>query len=354
MKRKFVPLDLGLWPPLDRKMWIAAKQPGDPFEEPGAAAEWSHDMQRLTEEGYGLYLGWLRDHGPLDRETRPIDRVDEERIGAFVQCYSPGRAPHTVALAVRGIAYIVRATHPPEGLSWLTKAAHAMANHAQPVRPKAPRMATISELLELGSKLMKTGREELHRGHRRGAQVFRDGLMVSALISRPLRRRNFSALEIGRTFIVGQNAVRVAFGGKETKTGNPIEFVYPGILYGAFGFYLRKARPVLRETANGPDDGMLWIGRRGRSMDGEEIAQRIGNVTQAFLGRRISPHLFRDCVATDIAIHDPKHVGIVKAILGHTTLATSEKYYNQATSFHATRRMRDVVANLRDRDDGHC
>jgi integrase/recombinase XerC len=57
--------------------------------------------------------------------------------------------------------------------------------------------------------------------------------------------------------------------------------------------------------------------------------------------------LFRDCVATDIAIIDPSHIGIVKAILGHTTLATSEKYYNQATSFHAARRMQDVVARLR-------
>ena len=40
MKKKFAPLDLGLWPPLDRKMWIAAKQPGDPFEKAGLAAEW--------------------------------------------------------------------------------------------------------------------------------------------------------------------------------------------------------------------------------------------------------------------------------------------------------------------------
>ena len=33
--RRFVPLDLTLWPPLDRKMWIAAKMPDDPFEKPG-------------------------------------------------------------------------------------------------------------------------------------------------------------------------------------------------------------------------------------------------------------------------------------------------------------------------------
>ena len=68
-------------------------------------------------------------------------------------------------------------------------------------------------------------------------------------------------------------------------------------------------------------------------MDGEEIAQRIGVVTKRHLGRRMWPHLFRDCRATDIAIHDPKHVGITKEVLGHARFATTEKYYIQAGSF---------------------
>ncbi len=344
---KMVVPDLSLWPPLDRKMWIAAKQPGDPFEKPGVASEWSPVTQRLTEEGYGRYLGWLKERGELDPQAQPIDRIDEARVAAFVEDYSAGRAPSTVAFAVRGVAYMIRATYPPDGLTWLTKAAHAMANHAQPVRSKTARMATIAELLELGHELMKIGAQELACGRRRGAQVFRDGLMICALTTRPVRRRNFSALEIGRTLIVGQDAVRVVFDGKETKTGASIEFVYPQFLTSAFSFYLNKARPLLREAANFPDDHMLWVGRRGHYMDGEEIAQRICNVTQARLGRRISPHLFRDCVATDIAIHDPAHVGITKSVLGHKTLATSQKYYNQAGSFDAARRQQDVIARLR-------
>ncbi len=345
--KRVVPIDLNDWPPLDRKLWGAAKQPGDPFEKPGLASEWSPVTQRLTEEGYGRYLGWLMKRGELDPEARPIDRIDEARVATFVEDYSAGRAPSTVALALRGIAYMIRATHPPAGVEWLTRAAHAMANHAQPVKSKTARMATIAELLELGHELMKIGARELARSHRRGAQVFRDGLMICALTTRPVRRRNFSALEIGRTLIVGQDAVRVVFDGRETKTGAPIEFAYPHFLYNAFSFYLNKARPFLREAATVPDDRMLWVGRRGRWMDGEEIAQRIGNVTKAKLGRRISPHLFRDCVATDIAIHDPAHVGITKAVLGHATLATSQKYYNQANGFHAAKRQQDVIARLR-------
>jgi integrase len=82
-------------------------------------------------------------------------------------------------------------------------------------------------------------------------------------------------------------------------------------------------------------------------MDGDEITQRVKAVTRGHLGRGVSPHLFRDCVATDIAIHDPGHIGIVKTILGHATLATSEKYYNQAGNFHAANRLQTVITHLR-------
>jgi hypothetical protein len=96
-------------------MSIAAMRPGDPFEKPGVAAEWRPDTQRLTEGGDGLYLGWLMNRGPLDCDIRPVDRVDQDRVRAFVQDYSSGRAPSTVALEVRGIAYMIRATHAPTG-----------------------------------------------------------------------------------------------------------------------------------------------------------------------------------------------------------------------------------------------
>lgn len=210
-------------------------------------------------------------------------------------------------------------------------------------------MATIAELLKLGRELLNAGAQELASGHRRGAQIFRDGLMICALATRPLRRRNFSALEIGRTLVMNSGDVRAVFKGKDTKTGKSIDFAYPHFLRPAFRFYLEKARPILRSSSNDPDDAMLWVGRRGHAMDGEEIAQRIGVITKRHLGRRMWPHLFRDCVATDVAIHDPKHVGIAKEVLGHATFATTEKYYVQAGSFEVSKRQQGVVASWREK-----
>ena len=115
-----------------------------------------------------------------------------------------------------------------------------------------------------------------------------------------------------------------------TRTGSASPFIW----------YVEKARDVLRRRDGGPDEGWLWIGRRGCRMQDNDISQRVARVTTQRLGRTISPHMFRDCVATDIAIHDPQHVGITKAVLGHATLASSQKYYNQAGSFAASGRTR--------------
>ena len=39
--------------------------------------------------------------------------------------------------------------------------------------------------------------------------------------------------------------------------------------------------------------------------------------------------------ATSIAIEDPHHVTLIAALLGHARLATSERYYNMATTLEA-------------------
>jgi len=69
----------------------------------------------------------------------------------------------------------------------------------------------------------------------------------------------------------------------------------------------------------------------------ESVYCHIVELTRERLGRAINPHLFRDCAATTIAAEDPLHVHITRNILGHTSLTTSERYYNQARSLNAFR-----------------
>jgi integrase/recombinase XerD len=57
--------------------------------------------------------------------------------------------------------------------------------------------------------------------------------------------------------------------------------------------------------------------------------------------------LFRDAAATSIAIDDPEHVTNIMRVLGHSTLAKSERHYNQARGLEAGRRYQATIQTIR-------
>jgi integrase len=72
----------------------------------------------------------------------------------------------------------------------------------------------------------------------------------------------------------------------------------------------------------------------------------VARTVEAF-GKPINPHLFRDCAATSIALEDPVHVRIASQILGHRSVASTERYYNQAQTIDAARHYQDFLIRLR-------
>lgn len=77
------------------------------------------------------------------------------------------------------------------------------------------------------------------------------------------------------------------------------------------------------------------------------IYGRIVALTRAKFGHAVTPHLFRDSAATSVATEDPEHVYITKSILGHSSLKTSQRYYNHARSLEAVRRHQEGIMRLR-------
>lgn len=347
-RRAFRRLPISDWPPSLRQAWEAARAAsGGLFDDDNPAASWREATCVSVEKGAGLYLRWLRDDVGLDVDPeRLVQATTLERIETFVTVYGPGRSQHTVASVLRAVAYLIRAILPPDGLPWLTVLAHRRTNHARPSRPKLPRMASTAALSELGTRLIQQGEAAIALGHRSGTVDIRDGLMIALLIARPMRLRNFAGLRLGRTLLLSDYAIRMVFSAGETKTGREIDMEMPARLTEAMRLYLDRARPILMR-GNEPDDGWLWIGRRGRPMKPTDITTRVSLITKRHLGRAVSPHLFRDCVATDIAIHDPQHIGITKDVLGHATLSSSQRFYNQATSLTAFRSHQALIAAQR-------
>ena len=65
--------------------------------------------------------------------------------------------------------------------------------------------------------------------------------------------------------------------------------------------------------------------------------------------RALSLHDFRRIAATSIAEYDPVHAGIIRDILGHSSLDMAEKHYNRARSMDAVERYQDVADERRKR-----
>lgn len=348
MNRKpFPSLKPDQWPARDRQLWIAARHREGVIDDGGPAANWSPATLRGCERGYGVLLNWLFAKGWLDETALPEERITRDRMRAFIADYSQGRAPLTIAGTVRDIAMLVRACSPPDGLPWLTKLGFRMMNAAKPAQPKLPRMARIAELLDMADMLMETGVSFLDCGKISGAVTYRNGLLIGFLVRRPLRVRNLSHLRLGDSIHIDEHGMRLDIKAAVTKKGVAPVQKLPQPLIESLRRYLRLVRPVLLRRQGADDPGWLWLGRRGNRLTENEISTQVRKECHRHLGKDMSPHLFRDAAATEIAIKTPHMIGIAKDVLGHATAAASEKSYNQAGSIFALKSLDDVVERLR-------
>jgi integrase len=327
----------------------------------GAGASWAPTTKAKIAKGYGRWLTWLKTQGLLDPATSPMGRVDRERIAQYVAGLQAVNAPFTVVARVQELYLAIRAMVPGQDWSWIRSLERLLRRTAHSVRNKPARLVSSSLLFSYGLELMNraeapTGGTPLQR-----AVHFRDGLMVSLLAARPLRRRNFCSIEIGRHLTYEAATYRLRFEADETKTREPIEMSVPKTLIPSLERYLAHYRPLLKQRRGRWNreplrrahlDNALWISEDGSAMTEIAIYFRIMRTTRTKFGHGINPHLFRDSAATSIAIEDPDHVLITRSVLGHATLRASERHYNHAQSLKALRRYQEQILRLQRQSRG--
>ena len=174
--------------------------------------------------------------------------------------------------------------------------------------------------------------------------------MIALLASRPIRCGNLAQIEIGLHLQRMGEVFWLFYDAKDMKNRRSLEFPLPQELTDPLQHYMDHVRPELMKQCGRwkTDVGRrLWVGEGGSAMKSHRIHSRICQRTEERFGHPINPHLFRDAAATSIAEQDPEHVGMIRAILGHASLATSEGHYNHAGSLEASRRYQRVIEDLR-------
>jgi integrase/recombinase XerD len=348
------------WPEADRTAWRLAIQTGDVLDPGGAAAGWAPSTRVGASGAYGRWLAHLAATRRLEPAVGPADRVTPEAIGPYV---ADLRAKHAATSVVAYLAFLVcalRAMAPERDWRWLQGIVARLKRAATPARNKRPHVVPADALFGFGLELMAAAERSPEITCWRQAIGYRDGLMIALLAARPLRRRNFCALEIGRHLVRRGEGYCLRFDAAETKTRQPLEYPVPAPLVPALERYLGHYRPwLVRRTGhrNGAHPfrapgQRLWVSRTGSAMSEAVFYKGLRRRTTARFGHTVNPHLFRDCAATSIAIEDPEHAAIARSLLGHATLRTSERHYTHAHSLEASRRYQGRVLALRQQSSG--
>jgi integrase/recombinase XerD len=339
------------WPYGHVQQWQYARQPANPFSKPNPAAGWGPNRCRKLEDAWGMYLGFLARKKLLDPMLRPAFCVTQPLVEEYISELCLRVVPVTSAMYISYLSVMIEALEPAGDWQWLRDIGQYLKITAAPARDKRKLVVPARDLYELGVELMRDA--EAHSTcHRSVATRFRDGFMISFLATLPLRLGNFSSIELGTHLIRAECEYWLQFSAEETKTGRPIDVCIPNgdfdLVSWLERYLVRHRRWLLEQRSDyGLPSRALWINSTGRKMSRKAIYDNITAHTSAAFGHPIWPHLFRDSVATSIAIEAPDHVGAIAEILGHATLATARKYYIQANSLSANREYQKLIQKIR-------
>lgn len=335
------------WPPADQALWQVVIAEGDILDGCGPGANWAPTTKNNTRKAYGYWLHWLGVNSLLSMPVlHPLDRITPERIRAYIGDMEENAAPLTRFVYILDLLRFAQSATPDQGWDWLKRVKNRLWSRSIPYRDKNTKIRNSSDLFELGLNLMNESPGVKCRYNPFQEEIqYRDGLMIALLAARPVRLKNLTAINLGQHLIRIDNHYWLVFIMEEVKNQRHIEVPIPDVLTPYIDDYLAVQRPRLLQ---GSGSDRLWISRFGTDLSCGSIHRQIKHHTKAAFGKAINPHLFRDCAATSIAIHDPEHVWITTNILGHNTLATSQKYYDQSRMLEAGRYYQQSIMALRD------
>ena len=344
MKRVRTSLLLTEWPAKDQALWQAANSTGGFLAPNGKAAHWKNKTRKGVVKRYSLWLGYLSSTDQLDPDKSPCERITEETLAGYVHWLEArGNASTTVSSCVRDIYEALRVMDPDANHSVIKKLMITLHARETPVRAKHTRILHPDDLLSGALAFLDDilNREFYNEASRAGK--YRDGLIVAFLACRPIRLGNLSAITLGQHLIQDGERWICQFEASEMKDHCSISFSFPDRLIPYLQIYLGRYRPLLLK---GNGFANLWISARGTPMKDQSVYCNTCSMTEKLFGRELNPHLFRDCAASALATDDPEHILAIARILGHASINTTQRHYNQSQMIAATVIYHQVMKDL--------
>jgi integrase len=324
------------WPEPDRIAWTAAVAKGDRFQR-GAAAHWSSSTRCDVEWALQRWLGYLAAFECDALTEHPLARLTEDRLVRYVSLLAETVQSVGRSVYLANLLMAFRVMFPGAPLQILKSVAAQLATQSR-VRPKS--WVVTPQLTALGEKLIA---EAGDKGKTRWKVGYRNGLMFMLWPSRPIRLRAFAQIQIGKHLRKVGEEWRIIFEGPEMKSGRPCQVTLPCQVIPFLERYLAEVRPTFRGAKQ---HDALWLGARGGGpLAPRSISKLIGDSTQAAFGARISPHQFRHCAATTIAVFAPSKIQTAVGLLHHSSPRTTHQHYILARGIETSRQYAKIVAD---------
>jgi site-specific recombinase XerD len=272
-------------------------------------------------------------------------QVTPENVDAYVAELKGRVNSVTVYGSIQKLRRFVQLIAPDRDLDWLIEIERQLFSEMRP-QSKWGRVVFTDILEDAGLKLMADA-ETSKRPEPTRATMFRNGLMIALLARCPIRLKNFAALEIGRTFVNVEGTWWILLPAAETKEKREDERPVPEELTEHVQRYLTVNRPVL--ARENKESNALWMAWDGKPMSSATIAEVIPETTEATLGIKVNPHLFRTAGVSTLATRagDKPHAGA--ALLHHRPGPVTQENYNRASCVSAGKSLRDVNQRYRRR-----
>ncbi len=272
---------------------------------------------------------------PLAPRTRTAYLKDVRALAAWIDAHGiPGPeriTPSVLAAALRALGW-----SPSSQARALTAAREWLGPLFPPGRSPAERLERPKVRPPLIPRLSQTDAQVLVESADsapapakgvRGALELRDRAVLEVLYGSALRRQELCDLELaGLDF--EHETIRVVGKGGKART---VPLTEPAVE--ALGAWLRHGRSLLVDRG-GPARSEVFLSVRGRPLDGSAVYRIVAPRLRA-MGRSGGPHLLRHAAATHLLEgHDRNegaHLRVVQEVLGHASLATTQRYTGVTT-----------------------
>jgi integrase len=334
-------LPLDLWPQADRKAWNAACQPATRLRPGGRAGHLRPVTREDHAQQYGYFLGFLDRNGLLGLNGTAAANVTAAKVDAYLAELRARVSSMTVHSRICRLRRAAQYMAPARDLSWLAEIGKDLALVARP-RSKFDRLVLTEVLVQAGLKLTDEAERSPKVTKLARACRARNGLMLALLAFCPIRRKNFAALEIGRSFVKFRGKWWIILSAADTKEKRADERPVNELLTPIIDRYISEYRPVLARSAGGST--ALWLSANdGTPITPKVLARVIRKTTLSTVGVAVSPHLFRTSGASAAASYGGDNPNLASALLHHTHPSLTNEHYNRATCLTAAEHFREIV-----------